>query len=784
MGGRSKADLIKEILQPGAEFSPIPFWFFNDAFDEDKVRNQLADYVEKGVNGFVLHPRIGIPEEMPYLSEPYFEAVRFIVETAAGLGMKVVLYDEGMYPSGSAHGKVVEANPEYAAKGLFLVEEAEIGPTEEGGIFYNHLGKAKIVRRLSDGKALAYGFTGGTIRGIHFGEDDGEAGAPKAADILNPDAVDEFIRLTHDAYYAHLKEYFGTTIIAFFTDEPCALGRGGAWCREWTSGLDREIEAAGGRIEELEALFAKTESDAVQNATVTIYRKLVKKKLREIFYGRLSEWCERHGIALMGHPAESDDIGEELYFQIPGQDLIMRRVAPETGGLLEPDSVQAKLTADLARLLGRRRNANECFGVCYRDKIPWYMTAGDMKWYIDWLGLRGVNLFVPHAFYYSVAGARKGERPPDVGPNNIWWKHYRQFSDYMKRLSFLMTDAADGARIAVLCDDNRVPYQETATLYENQIEFRYLPAVMLEDATVEDGRVMVNGQYFEKVLNFLGHDYERRFVGKLGNLLLTTTAASSTQENVRRLAASLQVPCAENMENLPGESLPIEENVLSVPDKTLRKVHLHKEGVEMYLFGNEGADTICRTVHLHGWQAPLFFDLWNGAFYQVEGAAEEFTLYLNPRETLLVINVGTEDIEVLSEQEGIPVKYRPSDWFCREVPDWTEEFRLVQEGKNQKVYRLMKFITASDRKEGISDNAAAVGDSAVKGIDRFEVSGAEMVECYCNGAFAGASFWGKHLFEIGPFLTEGANEIRLVVTGNAANIYGGGTIAFGLGVEE
>ena len=64
------------------------------------------------------------------------------------------------------------------------------------------------------------------------------------------------------------------------------------------------------------------------------------------------------------------------------------------------------------------------------------------------------------------------------------------------------------------------------------------------------------------------------------------------------------------------------------------------------------------------------------------------------------------------------------------------------------------------------------------------MSGTEMVECYCNGAFVGVSFWGKHSFEIGPFLTEGENKIRLVVTGNAANIYGGGSIAFGLGVNE
>ena len=34
---------LREILQPDIEFTPIPFWFFNDAFEEEKVKNQLTD---------------------------------------------------------------------------------------------------------------------------------------------------------------------------------------------------------------------------------------------------------------------------------------------------------------------------------------------------------------------------------------------------------------------------------------------------------------------------------------------------------------------------------------------------------------------------------------------------------------------------------------------------------------------------------------------------------------------------------------------------------------------
>ena len=93
--------MLNAILSTSEEFTPIPFWFFNDEPDEERIAAQLADYVEKGVNGLVLHPRIGVPESLPYLSEKYFEVVKFIVKTADGLGMKVVLYDEGMYPSSS-----------------------------------------------------------------------------------------------------------------------------------------------------------------------------------------------------------------------------------------------------------------------------------------------------------------------------------------------------------------------------------------------------------------------------------------------------------------------------------------------------------------------------------------------------------------------------------------------------------------------------------------------------------------------------------------------------------
>ena len=199
---------------------------------------------------------------------------------------------------------------------------------------------------------------------------------------------------------------------------------------------------SGGHLEGLTGLF-----DGHENADTRLYHALILERESEVYYRTLSDWCADHGIALMGHPHQSDDIEVERFFHVPGQDLVFRWVSPERGDTAGVDSTMGKCSADAARLMGRRRNSNECFGACNRDGNPWYFTGGDMKWMIDYLTVRGVNLLIPHAFYYSLEGSRSAERPPDVGPGSIWWEHYKVWAQYMARVCFLMTDA----KIACLC---------------------------------------------------------------------------------------------------------------------------------------------------------------------------------------------------------------------------------------------------------------------------------------------------------------------------------------------
>lgn len=181
------------------------------------------------------------------------------------------------------------------------------------------------------------------------------------------------------------------------------------------------------------------------------------------YYKPISDWCVSHGIALCGHPHGPQNIKLLESFGIPGQDIVWRWVAPENDlALGGAESAQAKCASDAARHTGARRNLNECFGCCGPNGEMWAFNVDDMRWYLNWLFARGCNLIIPHAFYYELARPVQMDRPPDAGPNNIWWPHYGQIASFIARACTLNTDGVNQARVAVLGTGDSLPGGEGA----------------------------------------------------------------------------------------------------------------------------------------------------------------------------------------------------------------------------------------------------------------------------------------------------------------------------------
>ena len=69
-----------DFVNPPREFSLMPFWFWNDTLKDEEIIRQIADFEAHGVYGFVIHPRIGLPENVEWLSPEMIHAMNIAIE--------------------------------------------------------------------------------------------------------------------------------------------------------------------------------------------------------------------------------------------------------------------------------------------------------------------------------------------------------------------------------------------------------------------------------------------------------------------------------------------------------------------------------------------------------------------------------------------------------------------------------------------------------------------------------------------------------------------------------
>ena len=112
-------DRLKALFpKPPAEFSTLPFFVWNGEITEAMIDRELRDFSAQGIHGFIIHPRPGLIT--PYLSDRWFQLIRYTVDGAKKLGMEAWLYDENSYPSGFGGGHVPAEMPESFNQGQGL----------------------------------------------------------------------------------------------------------------------------------------------------------------------------------------------------------------------------------------------------------------------------------------------------------------------------------------------------------------------------------------------------------------------------------------------------------------------------------------------------------------------------------------------------------------------------------------------------------------------------------------------------------------------------------------
>ena len=483
---------IENFKNIDVKFCPVPFWSWNDKLNDDELCRQIEEMAEKGMGGFFMHPRVGLVTA--YNSPEWFHAIDICVKKAKEQGIDPWLYDEDRWPSGYGGGEVTIIE-EYRQRALLLLEKKDI--TENDTIVDSYKTEDKeyfIVKRISP---LGDEWYNGTCY----------------VDLMNKNAVKKFLEVTHERYKKNNGQYFGKEIPGIFTDEPNFLSRNNFKCHAlpWSECLEEYFfERHGYNISgHLKELFFK----------INDYRKVrhdffdsASNLMLESFTKQYYKWCDENNLKMTGHFMAEDTLSYQIgwcgfimphyeFMHQPGIDKLGRRVNQNT---------TVKQLSSVAEQLSKERTLSEVYGC-----IGQHCGFKERKWLVDWQAVLGVNFVNPHLSLYSMRGERKRDFPANLYYQQPYWKEEKVFSDYVARISKLVSQGKRETEILVIhpvasgwCDfESKAMDIDTAfsgvvdRLIEENLDFHFGDEYIMENhARISDDKIKIGDYSYKTVV--------------------------------------------------------------------------------------------------------------------------------------------------------------------------------------------------------------------------------------------------------------------------------------------
>ena len=500
--GHAAVDL-ERFRRPPREYGILPFWFLNGELDPDEMRRQIGEFRDKGMPGIVLHGRYGL--ETPYIGDTYLDRIRLAVEECDRVGLHTWIYDEMNWPSGTADGRVLRERPELAQRYVECIALDVRGPwfayltgadsryldfersTPLAAFAVSPAGEVvDLTPNLSFHDVIPWEVPPGNWKLLYLVE----KRADYYIDALDPEATEAFLRIGYDPYAASLDGNMGGRMVGFYTDEPAMhyylTGQSNPIV-PWTRDMFRRFRERNGYSlrPRLPDLFLDVGPDSAR-LRYDFYRTLTDF-YSEAFYRQIHEWCAARGVLFTGHLLYEEFLRNmirvegNLFRHYPHFDVVgVDHLYPIIGTRDAPaEHVAMKVASSAAHQLGSERLLCESFGGLFIDA-----TMQRMKWVTDWEYVLGVNLLNPHGFHYTLEGPRKRDWPPSMFYQYPWWGDYGRFSEYVSRLSSMLTGGRHVAKLAVLWPINAMfatylPQGATAVAARMERDFNTLTDLLL-----------------------------------------------------------------------------------------------------------------------------------------------------------------------------------------------------------------------------------------------------------------------------------------------------------------
>jgi hypothetical protein len=424
------ADWITAWSNPPADLRPLQI--VHGVPPSQATAATMAALKEAGLGGIVCNVAFA-----DYLvSEPHWATLVRAVEACRQTGLIVWIYDEEGYPSGSAGGLVLKTNPSF--ENTVLVND----PSRTDPLY---------LRRAYEHTHASNNFYA----------------ARRYPNLIDDAAMRCFVEKTHEAYWRRLEPQFGTTIRAFFTDEPSLmavnLGQLGEQVRKhvkvvdpvdekgvrplpavpWCDDLpDRYRERYGEDLMPLRGSLFVGNSETDRGVRRRFWA-LIADLIAERYFGRIQAWCHAHHVASSGHnlweeevlhhvPLYGNGLKALMRMDIPGLDVL----SSDPAMVLYGGWMTATLPASAALFNGGRRVMTEVsdFSQVHGGKGP--ASLAEMQATAAWQAALGVTEFT--SYYGSIGRIVTAVSAPNELPRN---PKSLAYCDFIGRLNTLLRDA-------------------------------------------------------------------------------------------------------------------------------------------------------------------------------------------------------------------------------------------------------------------------------------------------------------------------------------------------------
>lgn len=639
------------------------FWMKGD--DRARLPERVARVRESGCRALCVESR----PHPDFCGPGWWADMDVVLAEAERLGMRVWILDDRHFPTGEANGALAR-HPEARRRNLVERHVDAMGPCPGGALLVPEPWRgdgpplAVVAQRLAPGPVqrldgdpvvltdrvrdgvLYWDVPPGCWR-VFFVRVSTRGMEGEFVDFLRPESAELLLREVYEPHWEHYGAKFGTVVAGFFSDEPqlgnvlagphlqdrnkyhYGVGEEGLALPVSDGLLARMAEALGEdplpRLGEL--WYEGPRAPAVRLA----YMDALTALYRDCFGRRVGDWCRARGVEWIGHVIE--DMGAHArmgygpghYFRaIEGQDMggadvVLHQVRPGfaghvhdascLGGAVSADFFHyalPKLASSAAHQFPHMngRAMSEVFGA-----YGWAEGAPTMRWLLDFLLVRGITHFSPHAFSPDFPDP---DCPPHFGAGgrDPQWEGFRALMRYANRASHLLSGGRHVATAALLYPaegewmsgvGRAMLLEEPArALLDAHLDFDVLAAdTLLGRASVEGGRLRVLDETFgalvvpfaphlplallARLAEFCGQGLPVLFAGDALPAEAGGGALHARPVALPDLAAAVRAAAGADVEVEGGFPL-------------LRILHVVREGRDAFLLFNESPDRPARTT--------------------------------------------------------------------------------------------------------------------------------------------------------------------------------------------